>query len=475
MDKRKIKCISLFLIILAFSLVVFSACAKPDQPLSVAELIDLGEKYLVEMNYEMAVVQFQEVIEIDPKNPRGYIGLAKAYTGLGENEKAISTLKDGLKAIPGDTELQMMLKEIQGLQESRTLQETGQENVPEPIIVSVENPITLSGIIDRKSRLFANKFNEYRKLYESEDGKTFLSDGTCILFDSPVNVIIDDEEVTLDGAIAATSDASDYIGRHVTVTGYFSKQDYKFQQEITGPHSLAELMDDPSEEGYAYYFNPVGCYLLVMKEIEEDPVAGDMPDDMTDDGYSPSETASEQLPEQSSDPLTEWLSEPPAELMSQGEADALALTAFKSAYFSVDSNDAFIIEIDLPELPRGYCWDVTSRIAFTDHMLELAYNSGEYLSKGGAHLSAPLKEENDNYYGVEMAELSLYITTGEPVNGYHGLYGYSSVKKYSSKGSFLGENGISVTNNLTEVWWETIEFDNQKFFSALDPHFSKDE
>ena len=136
MDKRKIKCISLFLIILAFSLVVFSACAKPDQPLSVAELIDLGEKYLVEMNYEMAVVQFQEVIEIDPKNPRGYIGLAKAYTGLGENEKAISTLKDGLKAIPGDTELQMMLKEIQGLQESRTLQETGQENVPEPIIVS---------------------------------------------------------------------------------------------------------------------------------------------------------------------------------------------------------------------------------------------------------------------------------------------------------------------------------------------------
>jgi hypothetical protein len=55
------------------------------------------------------------------------------------------------------------------------------------------------------------------------------------------------------------------------------------------------------------------------------------------------------------------------------------------------------------------------------------------------------------------------------------LYGYSSVKKYSSKGSFLGENGISVTNNLTEVWWETIEFDNQKLFSALDPHFSKDE
>jgi hypothetical protein len=41
---------------------LFTACKTADKPLSAAELLDLGEKYLLEMNYEQAIVQFTKLI-----------------------------------------------------------------------------------------------------------------------------------------------------------------------------------------------------------------------------------------------------------------------------------------------------------------------------------------------------------------------------------------------------------------------------
>lgn len=92
---------------------MLTGCSKPLAELSAAELLDLGEKYLIEMNYEQALVQFLKVIEIEPMNPRGYTGAAEAYTALGETDKAIVVLKNGLEKIPDDTEIQMLLDELQ--------------------------------------------------------------------------------------------------------------------------------------------------------------------------------------------------------------------------------------------------------------------------------------------------------------------------------------------------------------------------
>ena len=46
---------------------MLAACGKT-QKLSAAEFLDLGEKYLAELNYEQAIVQFLGVIEVEPKN-----------------------------------------------------------------------------------------------------------------------------------------------------------------------------------------------------------------------------------------------------------------------------------------------------------------------------------------------------------------------------------------------------------------------
>jgi tetratricopeptide (TPR) repeat protein len=108
MNKLKIY---LLLTILLASLI--TACAKPASTLSAAELLDLGEKYLLEMNYEQAVVCFTKLIAIEPKNPRGYTGLAEAYVGLGEFDKALEILRQGLGQLPDNVEIAELLEELE--------------------------------------------------------------------------------------------------------------------------------------------------------------------------------------------------------------------------------------------------------------------------------------------------------------------------------------------------------------------------
>ena len=56
------------------------------------EQYDLGVRYLSEGNYEEAILAFNAAIEIDPKRPEAYVGLAKAYTAQGDPEKAAEIL-----------------------------------------------------------------------------------------------------------------------------------------------------------------------------------------------------------------------------------------------------------------------------------------------------------------------------------------------------------------------------------------------
>jgi tetratricopeptide (TPR) repeat protein len=83
-----------------------------NKSLSAAEYLDLGEKYLLELNYEQALVQFLLVIEIEPKNARAYIGAADAYIGLGDTDSAILILQQGLEELSDNAEIQAMLNEL---------------------------------------------------------------------------------------------------------------------------------------------------------------------------------------------------------------------------------------------------------------------------------------------------------------------------------------------------------------------------
>ena len=68
--------------------------------------LDLGDKYLTEMDYDNAIVAYKAAIDIDPKCENAYLGLGRTYKELaeecienGEISEAIDYLQDGIKSL----------------------------------------------------------------------------------------------------------------------------------------------------------------------------------------------------------------------------------------------------------------------------------------------------------------------------------------------------------------------------------------
>ncbi len=67
---------------------LFTACAGGAK--SKADQLELGRKYLTEMNYSEAIAAFTEAIRLNPDDIEAYLGRAEAYAAMGEYEKALA-------------------------------------------------------------------------------------------------------------------------------------------------------------------------------------------------------------------------------------------------------------------------------------------------------------------------------------------------------------------------------------------------
>ena len=140
------KLCALFLCLLV-ALSLATACASQDKPLTAGELLSLGEKYLLETDYEQALVHFTKLIEIEPMNPRGYTGAAEAYVALGEDEKALEVLQQGL-AHTADSAIEEMLAQLTASPEPEPTEipaptatpESSEEPAPEPTEEATPEP-----------------------------------------------------------------------------------------------------------------------------------------------------------------------------------------------------------------------------------------------------------------------------------------------------------------------------------------------
>ncbi|MBR6695157.1 MAG: tetratricopeptide repeat protein [Oscillospiraceae bacterium] len=81
------------------------------------EKLSLGQKFLLDLEYDKAVAEFQAVIDIEPKNVDAYMGLASAYIGMGDEEKAIETLEKGFMET-GDDKIKKKLDEMKKPEET---------------------------------------------------------------------------------------------------------------------------------------------------------------------------------------------------------------------------------------------------------------------------------------------------------------------------------------------------------------------
>ena len=88
MSTEKRKNLLLFAAVTLLAILLFAACGS--KAATAADKIELGQKYLIELNYTEAIASFTEAIKLDPNNIQAYMGRAEAYVALGEYDKALA-------------------------------------------------------------------------------------------------------------------------------------------------------------------------------------------------------------------------------------------------------------------------------------------------------------------------------------------------------------------------------------------------
>ena len=126
------------LILLALGTAAVMAVISSRNDRLLAGYLDLGNKYLVENDYEQAIVEFEKAIAIDPKQPAAYEGMARAWFSLGDTQRAVGIIEEGIEQT-GARELKELLAQMEEeaalqsaaaaeeTQEVRTVEGTGAE------------------------------------------------------------------------------------------------------------------------------------------------------------------------------------------------------------------------------------------------------------------------------------------------------------------------------------------------------------
>jgi len=136
------KHIRMLFLCITLVIIPLTACANAEKPLAAAELLNLGEKYLLEMDYEQALVYFTKLIEIEPMNPRGYTGAAEVYIAMNELANAEAVLRQGLEAIPESAEIRVLLDALSLKEPASTPSPDVTAETEKPVV----EPTTMLGV-----------------------------------------------------------------------------------------------------------------------------------------------------------------------------------------------------------------------------------------------------------------------------------------------------------------------------------------
>lgn len=184
--------------VVCMTLVLLSACRQV-APVETAgagtltwqEQYDLGVRYLSEGNYEEAIIAFTAAIDIDPKQPETYLGLANAYIGAGDQDAARKALEAGINVVADPAALEALLQTLKmdGPDEDSHMEEF---EYYEDGTLKRQNYYDADGKLE-SYRLYVESgepgveridnyladgtFTGYNLYYESEDGLSSYSEG----------------------------------------------------------------------------------------------------------------------------------------------------------------------------------------------------------------------------------------------------------------------------------------------------------
>ncbi len=159
---------SLFLMF-ALCTVLLSACGQKAP--TWQEQYDLGVRHLSEGNYEEAIIAFTAAIEIDPKQSDAYIGLCDVYVAMGDTDKALEVLSDGLSKT-GSNVIQSRIDELeQSASASKIRQAQG------------DTAQILADLIDFYLAEDMDGMKNLMRQVKCQDISNDLGQGQCVLFE----------------------------------------------------------------------------------------------------------------------------------------------------------------------------------------------------------------------------------------------------------------------------------------------------
>ncbi|GAA6297242.1 hypothetical protein F220043C3_56760 [Enterocloster asparagiformis] len=104
------------LILLLLTALLLPACGKKD--INIQEQMELGQKCLLEADYENAIVAFSKVIVIDPKNMEAGRSLAAAYKESGKVPQAVQAMTEViLQSERTETDIDFMNEMLRALED----------------------------------------------------------------------------------------------------------------------------------------------------------------------------------------------------------------------------------------------------------------------------------------------------------------------------------------------------------------------
>lgn len=183
--------IALGALIIILGLVVISFPYLKRIPLNRS--LSMGDKYLSELQYDNAIAAYKSAIEIDPKEPEGYIKLSNLYYRLANDcidedrtlaneyiELALSVLDDAEKNVE-ITDKGRIQKEIEDIKESGVYIDLNNNN-EEPVAEIEENDLDIaSEIIDVPYKGDANFELRYYPINTMDWGLTISDDDQGLL------------------------------------------------------------------------------------------------------------------------------------------------------------------------------------------------------------------------------------------------------------------------------------------------------
>ena len=171
-------------------LFIAAACGKSTEE-KWQEQYDLGQQYLLEENYEEAIVAFTTAIELDPKQANAYIGRGDAYFAWAEKEsssekyqsamsdyEAAERLREQAETVAKIEETDSRLSELEsGLKQWKAEMTEEEESIVQNAIAalegndnqSIKDALIYSGLTDIIEKYGYDSWNGSRKLMDYGD------------------------------------------------------------------------------------------------------------------------------------------------------------------------------------------------------------------------------------------------------------------------------------------------------------------